>query len=102
MKTLEQIKKDKNWLACKKGYPIDPEGFPLWFLYQRLEDEYKEFNQVFVDYQYNDNMIDEAKLFELADMSNIIDYIATKIITKYPDKYKPPCRINKRMQSQGE
>lgn len=88
MKTLEQIKKDKNWLACKKGYCMDPEGFPRWFLIQRLDDEYKEFQQIFTDYQYNDNRIDEALLSELADISNICDYLATKLTTGYPDKYQ--------------
>jgi len=89
MFTLEGIKKNKNWTACKKGYPKDPEGFPRWFLLQRLDDEYKELQQVFTDYQYNDAHIDEAIMGELADISNIVDYIASKITTNYPDKYQP-------------
>lgn len=87
MKTLEQVKKDKNWLACKKGYPMDPEGFPLWFLIQRLDDEYKEWETEIAGSW--DDMINE-----LADISNLCDYIATKLTTGYPDKYQP--------QQQGE
>lgn len=102
MKTLEQIKKDKNWLACQKGYPIDPEGFSFKKLMDRLNSEYGEL--IDETYILTDNInpferesvimpesrfiFNDEILNELADMSNFIDYIATKIITNYPTKYK--------------
>lgn len=82
MRTIEQVKKDKNYLAHGKGYPIDPEGFSLYFLMSRLWDEYQELIEAVKLNRESDAIIDE-----LADMSNIIDYIATKIITKYPDRH---------------
>ena len=49
MRTLEQIKKEKNFKANIKGYPIDPEGFPKWFLLKRLNDEYEELKEIILD-----------------------------------------------------
>lgn len=97
MKTLEQVKKDKNWLAYRKGYPQDPEGYTFKFLTKRFLDELKELFEVIEldehtdeiesilpepQWVYNDKIIDE-----LGDISNIIDYIATKIVTNYLTKY---------------
>jgi hypothetical protein len=91
MRTLEQIKKEKNFKANIKGYPIDPEGFPKWFLLKRLNDEYIELKEIF--YIENNNQteeyLDDLVMDELADMSNIIDFLATKIVVNYPDRYDP-------------
>lgn len=104
MKTLEQVKKNKNYIAHQKGYPMEPEGFSYHHLLKRFEDELRELYQkittsenqsenpydIIVDYipesQFycNDSIMDE-----LADLSNIIDYIATKMIVNYPTKYEP-------------
>ena len=93
MRTLEQIKKEKNFKANIKGYPIDPEGFPKWFLLKRLNDEYKELKEIFYyessDIKYPEDVIDDLVMDELADMSNLIDYLATKIVVNYPDRYDP-------------
>lgn len=96
MKTLEQLKKEKNYTAHIKGYPIDPEGFSFEFLIKRLKDEGKELiEKIYIDNDYNTiHLIPESQfifndeiLEELADISNIIDYIATKITVNYPTKY---------------
>lgn len=94
MRTLEQIKKEKNFKANIKGYPIDPEGFPKWFLLKRLNDEYEELKEIILDdetyYSFpNQETLDDSVMDELADMSNFIDFLATKIIVDYPDRYDP-------------
>jgi hypothetical protein len=91
MRTLEQIKKEKNFKAHIKGYPIDPEGFPKWFLIKKLYDEIKELDEVlqFEYYNYSESELDNLVMDELADMSNIIDYLASKIVVNYPDRYDP-------------
>lgn len=90
--TLEDIKKRKNYIAASKGYPIDPEGFTLELLNKRLHDELKEYESALRIYQKwgveDDNNASKV-VSELADLSNFIDYIASKIITQYPDKYSP-------------
>jgi hypothetical protein len=92
MKTLEMIKKEKNFKAHIKGYCIDPEGFPKWWLLERLDMEYKELLGILDDRyieEYPENIIDELVMDELADMSNIIDYLSSKIVVNYPDRYDP-------------
>jgi len=102
MRTLEQVKKDKNYLAHKKGYPIDPEGFSYKFLIDRFYDELGELQKVIestdtlLDKTRHDIIYIESQFYcndrimdKLGDLSNIIDYIASKIITGYPTKYKP-------------
>lgn len=92
IKTLEQIKKEKNFKANVKGYPIDPEGFPKWFLLRRLADEHLELEEILDNDYYNshtDEEIDNAVMDELADMSNFIDFLASKITVQYPDRYDP-------------
>ena len=102
MKTLEQVKKEKNYLAHKKGYPMDPEGFSYDFLFQRFEDELRELYDKITfkeagetPYDSDIKYIPESQFYcndrvmgELGDLSNFIDYIATKIITGYPTKYQ--------------
>jgi hypothetical protein len=95
LKTLEQVKKEKNYLAHVKGYPMDPEGFSFKFLFNRFYDELGELQTITEDLKIG-NLIPESRFFcndeimtELADLSNFIDYIATKIITGYPTKYEP-------------
>jgi hypothetical protein len=90
MRTLEQIKKEKNFKANIKGYPIDPEGFPKWFLVQRIYDEFKELDEILKDCDdYYEADLDNLVMDEIADISNIIDYLATKIVVDYPDRYDP-------------
>ena len=89
MRTLEQIKKEKNFKANIKGYPIDPEGFPKWFLLKKLNDEYRElWNAIDIE-KYDEEKMDDMVMDELADISNICDFLATKIVVNYPDKYDP-------------
>lgn len=91
MKTLEQIKKEKNFKANVKGFVIDPEGFPKWWLLKRLADEHLELEEIF-DIENNnqsEEYLDDLVMDELADMSNFIDFLATKIIVNYPDRYNP-------------
>ena len=88
--TLEYWKKAKNYLAHEKGYKIDPEGFSIKWLYMRYREEYfLEFSKVFELYlESPDNELIADKLIsEIADLSNILDYISSKIVMKYPDKY---------------
>lgn len=100
MNTIEQVKKNKNYLAHAKGYPIDPEGFTVPFLMGRLEDERRELLTALTFYsdalrplnntQETNEILEAARelvVNELADMSNIIDYLATKLTLNYPDKY---------------
>ena len=101
MRTLEQVKKDKNWLAHVKGYPQDPEGFTFKFLLKRFEDELHElygecteFVEGETPYDGGREAIPESRwvynnaiMDELGDLSNIIDYIATKMTINYPTKY---------------
>ena len=102
MKTLEQVKKEKNYLAHQKGYMLDPEGFSYDFLFSRFYDELGELQaKIETKNKNNDGQItlitdlqfykNDSVMEELGDLSNFIDYIATKIITGYPTKYKP-CR----------
>jgi hypothetical protein len=91
MRTLEQIKKEKNFKANIKGYPIDPEGFPKWFLLKRLADEHLELEEIleWKYYHLSEIELDDLVMDELADMSNFIDYLSTKIVVNYPDRYDP-------------
>lgn len=91
MRTLEQIKKEKNFKANIKGYPIDPEGFPKWFLLKRLADEHLELEEIFNVENNNqtEEYLDDLVMDELADMSNFIDYLASKIVVNYPNRYRP-------------
>ncbi len=88
MKTLEQVKKEKNYNAHIKGYPIDPEGFSITFLYKRLDDEYKELQEARIKFIENEVTLEDI-ISELGDLSNLIDYLSTKIIVNYPTKYHP-------------
>ncbi len=90
--TLEDLKKQKNFIAYKKGYMIDPEGFDIDFLTDRLVEEFREYQEALTIYKIwgiEDNNNADKVISELADMSNLIDYISSKIIMKYPDKYTP-------------
>jgi hypothetical protein len=91
MRTLEQIKKEKNFKANIKGYPIDPEGFSKWFLLKRLADEHLELEEILEwgYYHLSEIELDDLVMDELADMSNFIDYLSTKIVVNYPDRYDP-------------
>jgi len=88
--TLEDLKKQKNYQAYQKGYKRDPEGFNIDLLTNRLIDEVREYQNALTIYKMwgidDDNNADKV-ISELADISNFVDYIANKIIEKYPDRY---------------
>ena len=88
--TLEDLKKQKNYQAYQKGYKRDPEGFNIDSLTNRLIDEVREYQNALTIYKMwgidDDNNADKV-ISELADISNFVDYIANKIIEKYPDRY---------------
>lgn len=77
IKTLSMLKMEKNFIAViEKGYLrqpyLDPYQ-PLGYLVDRLLDEFIELKL----YEANHNS--EGMKEELADMSNIIDYIFEKL-----------------------
>lgn len=77
IKTLSMLKIEKNFIALEKGYPRQPYLDPhqsLSFLIDRLLDEYIELQRAEIT-KNSENMKEE-----LADMSNIIDYIFEKLI----------------------
>ena len=77
--SLEYWKKEKNFIAQDKGYKRDPEGFPLEFLLGRLFDEKDELHDAIM------SGVKEDIIKECADVSNLIDYISSKVIMDYPD-----------------
>ena len=96
--SLEYWKREKNFRALDKGYVRDPEGFGFWFLFKRLREEVDELRVALINNTgYSDMRIDNFSLYhqaqevivECADVSNLVDYIASKAAEKYPDKYIP-------------
>ncbi len=87
--SLEKYKKDKILKAYEKGYRKYPEYLPLKFLWERyLGEEMKELKPLIlklIDYEYaptitfNHDIFYEAKR-EIADLSNILDFIFNKIL----------------------
>lgn len=75
-------KREKNFIALvEKGYERDPEGFSYTFLKERVEEEVKELDKAIRD-------LDLSQIVkECADISNLVDFIASKAIMKYPTKY---------------
>jgi len=79
---------------------LDPEGFSYDFLFNRFYDELGELQAKIETRKINSDgqiiLITDTEFFrndsvmeELGDLSNFIDYIATKIVTDYPTKYRP-------------
>ena len=70
------LKMEKNFIALEKNYHrqpyLDPQQ-PFEYLIKRLHDEFIELRE-----EYETNEIEGMKE-ELADMSNIIDYIFEKL-----------------------
>ncbi|MBA7491416.1 hypothetical protein ES702_01961 [subsurface metagenome] len=80
--SLEFWKREKNFIAQDKGYVRDPEGFSYKFLRKRLLDEMIELGNAIGS--GNISLI----IKECSDVSNIVDYISSKAIMNYPDKYE--------------
>jgi len=74
-KTLAMLKMEKNFVALiEKKYLRKPyEKYTTWELLGRLEDEYAEALNA-----WHNEDVDALKL-EMADMSNIIDYIFERL-----------------------
>lgn len=81
--SLAYWKREKNFKAQEKGYVRDPEGFPFMFLLGRLFDEKDELYEAI----HSGDRLSIIK--ECSDVSNIVDYISSKAIMNYPDKYIP-------------
>ena len=96
--SLEYWKREKNFRAQDKGYVRDPEGFGFKFLFKRLREEVDELETALINETgysdmrmvnfYLDHQAQEV-IAECADVSNLVDYIASKAAEKYPDKYIP-------------
>jgi len=81
MKTLAMIKMEKNFRALEKGYPRRPyEAFDIDRLIKRLQEELNEL----IDARIKKNYWD--MLFELADLSNMVDYIFEQVTQKIEGK----------------
>jgi len=92
--SLSYWKREKNFRAQDKGYVRDPEGFPITFLFKRLKDEVDELEEMIKGYYSQDfSYVGEDQSLcitqECADVSNIIDYIHSKVIGHILDKYIP-------------
>jgi len=81
MKTLAMIKMEKNFRALDKGYPRRPyETYNIDKLIKRLQEELNELLDARIRKSYWD------MLFELADISNIVDYIFEQVTEKIEEK----------------
>jgi len=98
MISLEYWKREKNFRALDKGYARDPEGFPFRFLLQRLREELDELEAALINETGYENMPmtnfylpsqAETIIEECADVSNLVDYIASKAAMFWPDHYTP-------------
>ena len=96
--SLEYWKREKNFRAQDKSYPRDPEGFPFKFLLERLREETNELEEALINETGFEDMRvvnfytgsqAEQVIMECADVSNLVDYIASKAAAWYPDKYVP-------------
>ena len=84
--SLEYWKREKNFRALDKGYTRDPEGFPFWFLLKRLREETDELEEALDD---TEGFEGARVIQECSDVSNLVDYIASKAASQWPDKYSP-------------
>jgi len=94
--SLEYWKREKNRIALTKGYPRDPEGLGFKYLLKRLRKETKELKEALIDETGFEDMRvvnfytgsqAEAVIKECADVSNFVDFIASKAAMHYPDKH---------------
>jgi len=84
--SLEFWKREKNFIVhIDKKYVRDPEGFTFKFLMERLYDEIKELENALL---YDDLPTSSKIIRECADVSNLVDFIASKTLMNYPDKYE--------------
>lgn len=80
IKTLAMLKMEKNFLALEKGYsrkPYNEIKQDIDFLLLRLDNEIDEFTEAYE----NKNL--EVMLEELADISNLTDYLFEKTLQKF-------------------
>ena len=84
--SLEFWKREKNFIGhIDKEYVRDPEGFSFEFLMKRLNEEIRELEKDLL----SDELPTMSKIIrECADVSNLVDFIASKALMNYPDKYK--------------
>lgn len=84
MRTLAMIKMEKNFSGhLKKHYPRKPyEHYTIGQLLDRIEEEY---NDAIVAYQRLDY---EGLAFQLADISNLVDYIFEQATEKIHEARK--------------
>jgi len=96
--SLEYWKREKNFRALEKGYMRDPEGFGFKFLLQRLREETDELEAALINETGFEHMPmmnfylpsqAEEVIKECADISNLVDFIASKAEMCWPDKYFP-------------
>ena len=94
--SLEHWKREKNFRAQDKSYPRDPEGFPFKFLLERLREETNELEEALINETGFEDMRmvnfytrsqTEEVIKECADVSNFVDFIASKALMCWPDKY---------------
>jgi len=94
--SLEYWKREKNFRGQDKGYARDPEGFSFKFLLKRIRQETDELEEALIDETGFDDMRTvnfytksqaETIIMECADVSNLVDFIASKAAMFYPDKY---------------
>ena len=81
-KTLAMIKMEKNFIALEKGYPRHPyndKNQNIPFLIKRLEEEFIELKKAYRYKGLNEAMWFRNMREELADISNIVDYIFEKV-----------------------
>ena len=78
IRTLNMLKMEKNFIALDKGYQrqpyFDKKQCLEWFIKVRLDDEYKELLKAL----RNNDILNMKE--ELADISNIIDYIFEMLV----------------------
>jgi len=84
--SLEFWKREKNFIGhIDKEYVRDPEGFTFKLLMKRLYEEIWELESAL----FHDDLITSSKIMrECADVSNLVDFIASKALMNYPDKYE--------------
>ena len=102
--SLAYWKREKNFKALEKGYTRDPEGFPIRFLFERLQDEIKELETAIMSTA--EDVMDPFFVHtdivkECADISNLVDYIHAKATSRYPTKYQPNNSISSKELRRG-
>ena len=94
--SLEYWKREKNRVGLEKGYPRNPEGLTFTYLLKRLRKETDELEEKLINETgfkdmrmvnfYTRRQAEEV-IKECADVSNFVDFIASKALMCWPDKY---------------